>query len=92
MSSLPIQPPPPLGTSSFLTVLHKYFAPSVDNVAIGPNVNIGNGNFSLKAPLIYMVQANPFCGMANEDADAHLPQFLEICNTVSIEGVTQDAI
>ena len=36
---------------------------------------------------ITMVQASPFCGKANEDASAHLQQFLELCSTVS-----QDAI
>jgi hypothetical protein len=39
-----------------------------------------------------MVQASPFCGKANEDASAHLQQFLELCSTFVIKGVSQDAI
>ena len=39
-----------------------------------------------------MVQASPFYGKANEDASAHLQQFLEFCSTFVIMGVSQDAI
>ena len=39
-----------------------------------------------------MVQASSFCGKANEDISAHLQQFLELCNTFVIKGVSQDAI
>ena len=39
-----------------------------------------------------MVQASPFYGKANEDASAHLQQFLELCSTFVIKGVSQDAI
>ncbi|XP_072146331.1 uncharacterized protein [Setaria viridis] len=39
-----------------------------------------------------MVQASPFYRKANEDASAHLQQFLELCNTFTIRGVCEDAI
>ena len=39
-----------------------------------------------------MVQGSPFCGKANEDASAHLQQFLELCSTFVVKGVSQDAI
>ena len=39
-----------------------------------------------------MVQASPFCGKTNEDANAHLQNFLELCKTVTIQGITADAI
>ena len=39
-----------------------------------------------------MVQASPFCGKPNEDANAHLQNFLELCKTVTIRGVTTDTI
>jgi hypothetical protein len=38
------------------------------------------------------VQASPFHGKPFEDANAHLQNFLEICNTISIRGVPQNAI
>ncbi|XP_066159864.1 uncharacterized protein [Oryza sativa Japonica Group] len=66
--------------------LREFAAPSADNVAIGPQVNIGDVDFDLKSNLITMAQASPFCGKPNEDANAHLQQFLEICSTYTIEG------
>ena len=39
-----------------------------------------------------MVQASTFCGKAHEDSNAHLQHFLEICNTFTIKGVTQESI
>ena len=46
----------------------------------------------MKSSLINMVQASPFCGKPNEDANAHLQNFLELCKTVTIRVVTADAI
>jgi hypothetical protein len=53
---------------------------------------IENGGFELKPALTNMVQQSPFLGKASEDANAHLQHFLETCNTLTIRGVTQDAI
>jgi hypothetical protein len=53
---------------------------------------VGDENFELKPTLINMVQANPFSGKPNEDANAHLQHFLEVCRTFTIRGVTDDAI
>jgi hypothetical protein len=39
-----------------------------------------------------MVQQRPFHGKASEDANNYLQHFLEICNTFTIRGVTQDAV
>ena len=52
--------------------LHEFSAPSTNNVATGPNINVGDVNFELKSRLINMVQASPFCGKPNEDANARL--------------------
>ena len=72
--------------------IRDFSAPSAANVATGPNVIIGDANFELKPALIMMVQASPFCGKAQEDANAHLQHFLEICSTFTIKGVSQEAI
>jgi hypothetical protein len=64
--------------------LCEYSAPSTDQVPRCPKINIGNGNFKIKTGLITMVEASPFCGKPNEDASAHLQQFLELCNTFTI--------
>ena len=61
--------------------LREFSVPSVAKVATGPNVNVGDVNFELKSSLINMVQASPFCGKPNEDANAHLQNFLELSDT-----------
>ena len=72
--------------------LRDYSAPSANKVPTGPEVNTGGEIFQINMGLITMVQASPFCGKANEDASAHLQQFLELCSTFIIKGVSQDAI
>ena len=52
--------------------LCDFSVPSAANVATGPNADVGDVNFELKSILINMVQASPFCGKPNEDANAHL--------------------
>jgi hypothetical protein len=59
--------------------LHDFSIPSATNMAIGSNVDVGDVNFELKSSLINMVQASPFYGKPNEDANAHLQNFLELC-------------
>ena len=71
--------------------LHDFSVPSAANVATGPNADVGDVNFELKSSLINMVQASPFCGKPNEDTNAHLQNFLELCKTVTIWGVTVTA-
>ena len=72
--------------------LRDYSAPSANQVPTRPEVNTRGENFEIKMGLIMMVQASPFCGKTNEDASAHLQQFLELCSTFVIKGVSQDAI
>src|SRR6185503_11802453 len=72
--------------------LREFSVPSTDNVATGPNINVGDVNFELKSSLINMVQASPFCGKPNEDANAHLQNFLELCDTVVIWGVVANVV
>ena len=67
-------------------------APSANQVPTGHEVNTRGKNFEIKMGLIMMVQASLFCGKANEDASTHLQQFLELCSTFVINGVSQDAI
>src|SRR6185312_6117635 len=52
--------------------LRDFSDPSATNVATGPNVDVGDVNFELKSSLINMVQASPFYGKPNEDANTHL--------------------
>jgi hypothetical protein len=66
--------------------------PSTANVATRPNVDVGDVNFELKLGLINMVQASPLYGKKNEDANVHFQNFLELCETIVIRGVTADSI
>ena len=72
--------------------LRDYSAPFATQVSTGPEVNTGGENFEIKTGLIMMVQDSPICGKSNEDASAHLQQFLELCSTFVIRRVSQNAI
>jgi hypothetical protein len=72
--------------------IRKFSSPSNINVPTGPNVMVGEGNFELKLVLFNMVQASTFCDKPNEDANAHLQHFLEVCWTFTICGVMDNAI
>ena len=76
---------PSTSNSMAQKTLHDYFAPSATIIPVGPEVSTGGENFEIKTSLVTMVQANPFCGKANEDARTHLQQFLELCSTFVIE-------
>jgi hypothetical protein len=39
-----------------------------------------------------MVQASQLCGLPSEDANAHLQNFLELCDIVVIKDVAQNSI
>jgi hypothetical protein len=72
--------------------LCEFSAQTTANIHTGPEVNIGDNGFELNPTLINMVQASQFCGKAHEDATAHLQNFVEICSTFTIKGVTKDVI
>jgi len=42
--------------------------------------------------LIQLIQNNLFHGLPNEDPYAHLATYIEICNTIRLAGVPEDAI
>ena len=72
--------------------LRDFSVPSAASVATGSDADVGDMNFELKSSLINMVQTSPFCGKPNEDANAHLQNFLELYKTVTIRGITADII
>jgi len=49
-------------------------------------------NITYPHSLIHLIQGNLFQGLPNEDPYAHLATFTEICNTVKIIGVPDEAI
>ena len=87
----PIQEAPLVPEAMAEKTLCEFSIPSTTNVATGPNINVGDVNFELKSSLINMLQASPLCGKPNEDVNAHLQNFLELCDTV-VWGVAVDVI
>jgi len=55
-----------------------------------PEVQANNINYPHS--LIHLIQGNLFQGLPNEDPYAHLTTFIEICNTIKIAGVPDEAI
>jgi len=49
-------------------------------------------NISYPHSLIQLIQGNLFHGLPNEDPYAHLATYIEICNTVKIVSVPENAI
>ena len=74
-------------------VLHEYTMPTpgdTHNSIVRPTVDANN--FEIKPAIIQMVSQFQFGGLPSEDPNAHLAQFLEICDTFKMNGVSQDAI
>ena len=66
-----------------------------------PNVGVSStrrppiqaNNFEIKPVIIQMIQYSiQFGGLANDDPNLHIANFLEICDTFKHNGVTDDAI
>ncbi|XP_024017966.1 uncharacterized protein LOC112090583, partial [Morus notabilis] len=53
---------------------------------------VNANNFELKPTLVNMVQQNQYGGLPHEDPNIHLATFLEICDTVKINGVRAEII
>ena len=71
-ASEPVISVPSASNSMAQKTLRDFSAPFANNVPAGLMSTLGGENFEIKTGLIMMVQANPFCGKANEDASAHL--------------------
>jgi hypothetical protein len=72
--------------------IREFSSLSNTNVPTEPTTTVGDGNFELKPTLNNMVQDNPFSDKSNEDDNAYLQHFLEVCRTFTIRGGTNDAI
>ncbi|XP_020266504.1 uncharacterized protein LOC109841993 [Asparagus officinalis] len=54
--------------------------------------NVAANNFELKPSLLSLVQQNQFGGTPTEDPNLHISVFLEYCDTLKMNGVSDDAI
>ena len=73
--------------------IRDYFQPTLPtNQPRIMNVLINVNNFELKSGLIQMARELAFRGRTNEDLHNHLRSFLEICGTIKMNDVSNDAI
>ena len=72
--------------------LREFSAPSTANIRVGPTFDLGEYDYEIKPSLIKMVQVIIFSGKKDEDAIAHLQNFLGIGNTIDIPGIPQDVV
>ena len=73
--------------------MKDYFKPAIMGDYSGiQRLPINANNFELKLALIHMVQNNQYGGLPSEDPNTHLATFLEICNTVKMNGVDSGII
>ena len=73
--------------------LQKYTMPTPgDNMSSIVRPTVDANNFEIKPAIIQMVSQFQFGGLPSEDPNAHLAQFLEICDTFKMNGVSSDAI
>ncbi|KAK5824559.1 hypothetical protein PVK06_019339 [Gossypium arboreum] len=74
--------------------MYDYATPSLigtDSSIVRPTV--AANTFELKPNTIQMIQQFvQFDGLQDEDPNAHLANFLKLCNTFKINGVSDDAI
>ncbi|XP_057958633.1 uncharacterized protein LOC131151405 [Malania oleifera] len=73
--------------------LHDYIRLVVsDNYSGIRRQTINANNFELKPALISIAQQAQFSGSPLDDPNIHLTMFLKICDTIKINGVTEDTI
>jgi len=73
--------------------LQDFITPGVQGIASSiAHPTIDANNFEFKLTLILMVQQSQFGGMHLEDLNLHLLVFLEVCDTLQLNGVSTDAI
>ena len=74
--------------------LRDYILPSLKGVQSSIRApGVDANNFELKSTLIKMVEANDqFRGTRDEDPTMHLTNFMELCGTLKINGVSDEAI
>ena len=53
---------------------------------------IQENNFELKSVTLQMLQNILFHGLPNENQNMHLTNFLEVCDTIKYNGVTEEAL
>jgi len=74
-------------------ILRDYVTPGVHSPTLSITIPpVAAHNFELKLALISMVQQSQFGGSPMEDPNLHISVFLEVCDTLKINGASTDTI
>ncbi|KAK4265424.1 hypothetical protein QN277_026479 [Acacia crassicarpa] len=79
-------PPPKRTMGDYMTLNPSKNATIIVNPAVNAN------NFEIKPSLISLVQQSSFSGSDLEDPNQHIETFLQICDTIKMNGVLEDAL
>ena len=73
--------------------LEELYIPSVNGCgsSVAPP-NVAANNFEIKPALTQLVRQEQFGGLEEEDPNQHIHNFLQICGTIKMNGVPDDAI
>ncbi|XP_027368194.1 uncharacterized protein LOC113874171 [Abrus precatorius] len=57
---------------------------------VRPTIQVNH--FEIKPALLHLVQQDQFYGLISDDPNLHISNFLQLCDTIRINGVSEDAI
>ena len=77
---------------TMLPPIRDYGCPSAVTPPVIRRPAIQVNNFELKSITLQLLQGIQFQGLTHEDPNAHILNFLEVCDTVKYNGVSNDAI
>jgi len=81
------------GGSEQRRMLRDFVTPRVQDITSSiAHPNVEANNFELKPALISIVQQSQLGSTPLEDSNLHLSVFLEMCDTLKLNGVYTDAI
>ena len=77
---------------NFLRPIRDYAHPSSTTQPVIRRPAIQANNFKLKSITLQLLQGVQFIRLPHEDPNAHIKNFLEVCDEVKYNGVSDDAI
>ena len=77
---------------NMLSPIRDYGCPSAVTPPVIRIPTIQANNFELKSITLQLLQGIQFHELAHEDPNAHILNFLEVCDTEKYNGVSDDAI
>ena len=77
---------------NMLPPFRDYGRPSTVTPPVIRRLAIQVNNFELKSITLQILQGIQFHGLVHEDPNTHILNFLEVCDTVKYNGVSDDTI